>query len=276
MTDHYALFGHPVGHSKSPLIHGWFAEATGADLDYRAIDVSPQPPAAFADAVTSFISSGGRGANVTAPFKQQALTLAGRASRTARLAGAANALRFEHGTIHTENFDGAGLRRDIESNLDVPMAGLRVLLMGAGGAVRGALLPFLDAAPAELVLVERTVAKVEALAAEVGHPSVLHACGYPDLDGMGDFDLVVNATSASLSGELPPVPSSVFRESGTAYDLVYGTGSTPFLTLAQRAGVGRLADGVGMLVEQAADSFAWWHGVRPPTRSVIERLSAAR
>ncbi len=276
MTDHYALFGHPVGHSKSPLIHGWFAAATGEDLAYRTIDVPPEPPTAFADAVTAFIETGGRGANVTAPFKQQALDLADRASRTARLAGAANALRFEHGTIYADNVDGAGLRRDLESNLDVPMAGRRVLLMGAGGAVRGALLPFLDAAPTELVLVNRTVAKAEALAAEVGNPSVLHACGYPDLDGMGDFDLVVNATSASLSGELPPVPPSVFRPSGTAYDLVYGKGLTPFLTLAQSSGVGRLADGVGMLVEQAADSFAWWRGVRPPTRTVIERLPAAR
>ncbi|MFT3834108.1 MAG: hypothetical protein QM711_12415 [Micropruina sp.] len=119
----------------------------------------------------------------------------------------------------------------------------------------------------------RTVAKAEALVAEVGHPSVLHACGYPDLAAAGHFDLVVNATSASLAGELPPVPTSVFRAPGTAYDLVYGKDLTPFLTLAQRAGVGRLADGVGMLVEQAADSFAWWRGVRPPTRPVIERLS---
>ncbi|MFT3834107.1 MAG: hypothetical protein QM711_12410 [Micropruina sp.] len=141
MTDRYALFGHPVGHSKSPLIHGWFAESTGADLDYRAIDVSPVPSTGFPDAVSAFIETGGRGANVTAPFKQRALALAGRASRTARLAGAANALRFEHGTVHAENFDGAGLRRDLEINLDVPMAGLRVLLMAAGGAVRGALLP---------------------------------------------------------------------------------------------------------------------------------------
>jgi shikimate dehydrogenase len=211
--------------------------------------------------------------NVTAPFKLKAFAMADERSERAALAGAANTLSFRDGRIIAENFDGVGLVRDIEVNLNLPMAGKRVLVLGAGGAVRGALLPFIAARPAELVVANRDVAKVEALIARVATGDSLVACGYGDLAAMGRFDLVVNATSASLSGELPPVPPSVFDPRGAAYELVYGKRLTPFLRHARHAGVLGIADGVGMLVEQAAEAFAWWRGVRPETRAVIDRLT---
>jgi shikimate dehydrogenase len=272
-TDQYAVIGNPIGHTKSPLIHGLFALETRQDMSYTAIEGPVSPREAFAETVSAFRAAGGKGMNVTAPFKLKAFAMADERSERAELAGAANALRFEDGRIVAENFDGVGLVHDIEVNLDLPMSGKRVLILGAGGAVRGALLPFLAARPAELVVANRDVTKAEALAAQVGAPGPLLACGYRDLEAMGRFDLVVNATSASLIGELPPVPPNVFSPKGTAYELVYGKGLTPFLRLARNAGVLGVADGVGMLVEQAAEAFAWWRGVRPQTRSVIDRLT---
>ncbi|WP_395068041.1 shikimate dehydrogenase [Paraburkholderia silvatlantica] len=274
MTDQYAVIGNPIGHTKSPLIHGLFAEATQQAMSYVAIEGPLHPDDGFARVVQQFADEGGKGLNVTAPFKLKAFALAGERSERAALAGAANALKFESGRIIAENFDGIGLLRDIEVNLGVPLAGKRVLMLGAGGAARGALLPFLAAGPAELVIANRDVSKGEALAAQVGsRGAALRARGYGDLPAMGRFDLVVNATSASLTGELPPVPPSVFSPDGTAYELAYGKRLTPFLRLARNAGVQGVADGVGMLVEQAAEAFAWWRGVRPQTVAVIDRLT---
>lgn len=286
MTDRYAVIGHPIAHSKSPLIHGLFARETGQDLVYEAIEGPLTPAHGFEDAVRAFFAAGGRGLNITAPFKLRARALADDCSPRARLAGAANALKREGDRILADNFDGIGLRRDIEVNLGLPLAGRRVLLLGAGGAARGALLPFLEAGPAELVLVNRDVAKARALVAEVaqlpageGAPlpaaavRALQAVGYDAVAALGAFDLVINATSASLSGALPPLPHSVFRAGGSAYELAYGKGRTPFLQLARTAGVQGGADGVGMLVEQAAEAFAWWRGVRPSTTAVIDRLT---
>jgi shikimate dehydrogenase len=273
MTDPYAVIGNPIGHTKSPLIHGLFAEETMQDMHYSAIEGPTTPEDGFATAVSSFIAAGGKGMNVTAPFKLKAFGLAHEASDRARLAGAANALKFEGGRIVAENFDGIGLLRDIEVNLGLPLAGRRVLLLGAGGAVRGALLPFLMADPSELLIANRNVPKAQALVEQVNAGSRLRACGYGELEAAGGFDLVVNASSASLRGELPPVPPGVFSRDGMAYELVYGKGLTPFLRLARNAGVRRIADGVGMLVEQAAEAFAWWRGVRPRTEAVIDRLT---
>lgn len=273
MTDQYAVIGNPIGHTKSPLIHGIFAEETQQDMRYTAIEGPVAPQDAFADVVQAFAAAGGKGMNVTAPFKLKAFAMADERSERATLAGAANALKFEAGRILAENFDGIGLVRDIEANLGLPMAGKRVLMLGAGGAARGALLPFLAACPAELVIANRGVDKAQALVAQVGPRGPLRACSYADLAVMGRFDLVVNATSASLTGDLPPVPPSVFSPEGMAYELAYGKGLTPFLRLARNAGVQRIADGVGMLVEQAAEAFAWWRGVRPQTRSVIDQLT---
>ncbi|KUZ41075.1 shikimate dehydrogenase [Burkholderia territorii] len=273
MTDHYAVIGNPIGHTKSPLIHGLFAEETRQDLRYTAIEGPVEPQEAFADVVRAFAAAGGKGMNVTAPFKLKAFAMADECSERATLAGAANALKFEDGRILADNFDGIGLVRDIEVNLRLSLAGKRVLMLGAGGAARGALLPFLEAGPAEMVIANRGVAKGRALAAQVAGRGALVACGYADLERMGRFDLVVNATSASLTGDLPPVPPGVFSPKGTAYELAYGKRLTPFLRLASNAGVLGVADGVGMLVEQAAEAFAWWRGVRPPTSAVIDQLT---
>ncbi|HHY6927958.1 TPA: shikimate dehydrogenase [Burkholderia ambifaria] len=273
MTDQYAVIGNPIGHTKSPLIHGIFAQASRQDLHYSAIEGPLEPEGAFVDVVRAFAASGGKGINITAPFKLQAFAMSDERSERAALAGAANALKFEDGRILADNFDGIGLVRDIEINLGLPMAGKRVLMLGAGGAARGALLPFLAAGPAEMVIVNRDVDKARALSAQVAGRGPLAAYGYADLVAMGRFDLVVNATSASLAGDLPPVPPGVFSPTGAAYELAYGKRLTPFLRLARNAGVRRVADGVGMLVEQAAEAFAWWRGVRPETATVIERLT---
>lgn len=273
MTDRYAVIGNPIGHTKSPLIHGLFAQATGQDMDYTAIEGSLTQARGFEAAVLEFRDGGGRGMNVTSPFKLRAFEMADERSERAALAGAANALMFSDGRILAENFDGVGLLRDIEVNLGLPLAGRRVLMLGAGGAARGALLPFLAAGPDELVLANRDVDKAAALARQVGPKGRVRACGYAALEGSGRFDLVVNATSASLTGALPPVPPSVFDPDGTAYELAYGKGLTLFLRLARNAGVRGVADGVGMLVEQAAEAFAWWRGVRPATEAVIDRLA---
>lgn len=273
MTDRYAVIGNPIGHTKSPLIHALFAEATKQDMDYSAIEGPTTPARGFEYRVHAFRSGGGLGMNVTAPFKLRAYEMADEPSERATLAGAANALKFSAGRILADNFDGVGLLRDIEANLGLPLAGRRVLLLGAGGAARGALLPFLAAGPSELVLANRDMAKAQALARQAGGKGPVRAHGYGELEALGRFDLVVNATSASLTGELPPVPPSVFAPAGTAYELVYGKGLTPFLRLARNAGVRGIADGVGMLVEQAAEAFAWWRGVRPKTGAVIDKLA---
>lgn len=273
MTDRYALIGKPIGQSKSPLIHGLYAQATGQDMDYTLLEA---PPGGFASAVDAFRAAGGRGMNVTAPFKLDAFAYATAHSPRARLAGAVNAMKFQGTQVLAENFDGVGLVRDASHNLGFALRGQRVLLLGAGGAARGALLPFLEQQPARLVIVNRSVEKARDLAAIATQQGAtagqVLGCGYADLAGQS-FELVFNATSASLRGELPPLPATVFTSCGLAYELAYGKGLTPFLRLAKNAGVSQLADGVGMLAEQAAEAFAWWRGVRPETRAVIDRLT---
>lgn len=269
MTDIYAVIGNPIHQSKSPLIHSLYAQATGQDIEYTAIE---GPVGQFAQAVDAFRAAGGRGMNVTAPFKLDAFAYATDRSERAQLAGAVNALKFEGSRVYAENFDGVGLVHDVVHNLGCPLAGKRVLVLGAGGATRGALLPFLAQKPAQIVIANRTIDKARALAAELADPGRLTGGGYAELAGQ-PFDVVFNATSASLRGELPPVPATVFAAGCLAYELAYGKGLTPFLRLAQNSGVKQLADGVGMLAEQAAEAFEWWRGIRPETRQVIERLT---
>ena len=271
MTDRYAVIGNPIAFSKSPLIHSSFAQATGQDLDYSKIE---GPLGQFAATVDAFRAQGGRGLNITAPFKLDAFAYATEHSPAAQLAGAANAMKFDGERVLAENFDGVGLVRDVVHNLGQPLRGKRVLVLGAGGAARGALLPFLAEQPAELVIANRSLDKAQALAGIGSQHGQVRASRLQDLHGQR-FDLVFNATSASLHGELPPVPVSVFADCALAYELAYGKGLTPFLRLAQGAGVAQLADGVGMLAEQAAEAFAWWRGVRPQTRAVIEQLTVA-
>jgi len=268
MTDRYALVGNPVSHSKSPLIHGAFAQATGEDLTYGLIEVD-----AFAPAVDRFRAGGGRGINVTKPFKLDAFEYATERNERARLAGAVNCMKFEGDRAIAENYDGVGLANDIERNQGFPMKGRRVLLLGAGGAARGAMLPFLQREPALLVVANRTVSKAKTLGETFGAYGNVVAGGYPDLGGEA-FDIVVNATSASMVGELPPVGAAQFGKGCLAYDLVYGKGLSPFLALAHGTGRAKsLADGVGMLVEQAAEAFEWWRGVRPDTAPLIRQLT---
>lgn len=271
MTDRYAVIGNPIHQSKSPLIHGLFAQATGQDMHYTAIEGAL---GGFASAVDAFRAAGGRGLNITTPFKLDAFAYATERSERAELAGAANALKFDGDRVLAENFDGIGLVRDVVHNLNTPLKGKRVLMLGAGGAARGALLPFLAQQPAELVIANRSLDKAQELVriAVASGAGPVRGCTYQDLAGQA-FDLVFNATSASLLAELPPVPTSVFAPRCLAYELAYGKGLTPFLHLAQNAGVQQLADGVGMLAEQAAEAFAWWRGVRPDTRAVIEKLT---
>lgn len=273
--DRYAVIGHPISHSQSPLIHRLFAQATGQALDYTAIEAALD---GFAATVDAFRAGGGRGVNVTVPFKLQACAYADEVSERARIAGAANALAFDGPRCRADNFDGIGLVRDIAVNLGRTIAGCRVLLLGAGGAARGVLQPLLQAAPAALFIANRNAAKAvelagafHALGLGVG---VLVGGGWPDLAQHPPYDIIINATSASLAAEPLPLPPDIFGPHTLAYDMVYGKGLTPFLRQARDAGARQLADGIGMLVEQAAETFAWWRGVRPATRPVIEQLRA--
>jgi shikimate dehydrogenase len=270
MTDRYAVIGNPIAQSKSPLIHSAFAKATDQDLEYTRLEA---PLDGFVAAVCAFRDGGGRGLNVTAPFKLQAFEIATERSEAASIAGAANALKFDGDRIEAQNFDGVGLANDIERNLGVKLAGQRVLMLGAGGAARGAVPPLLARGAREVVIANRTLATAQALARQFAAHGTVTPCGYADLAGEQGFDLVLNATSASLTGALPPLPASAMRHAALAYELAYGKGLTPFLRLARDAGVARLADGVGMLAEQAAEAFLWWRGVRPDTRAVIDQLT---
>ena len=265
MTSHYAVFGNPVSHSKSPLIHAEFARQTRQDLDYRAILA---PVESFAAEVEKFRREGGQGANVTVPFKEDACRLASQLTPRARSAGAVNTLKFDGNEILGDNTDGAGLVRDLTGNLKQPLAGKRILLMGAGGAARGVIGPLLAEHPAALMLANRTPEKAEQLAAQFGH--ALKASSYAALAGQR-FDIVINATAASLKGELPPLPEQLFNPGALAYDMMYG-GETPFMAWASQHGAERVADGLGMLVEQAAESFFLWRGVRPDTAPAMRLL----
>lgn len=268
MTDRYAVFGNPIGHSKSPLIHRLFATATGQDLSYDALLA---PVDGFAASVAEFVAGGGKGANVTVPFKEEAFRLAIRRTPRAELAGAVNTLSFTPEGCIGDNTDGAGLVRDLQANLGMPIAGKRVLLLGAGGASRGAIGPLLGARPDCLHIANRTAAKAAALATHFAALGPVAGSGYPELAGR-QFDVIINATSASLGGELPPLPPGIFAPGALAYDMMYGKGDTPFLAFARNQGAARLADGLGMLVEQAAEAFFVWRGVLPASGPVLAQL----
>ncbi len=272
MTDRYAVIGHPIAHSKSPAIHAAFAAQTAQDLSYEALLA---PLDGFAAAVAQFRAQGGRGMNITVPFKEEAWQLADRLTERARLAGAVNTLVFG-GDVQGDNTDGAGLVRDLEV-LGAPLAGARVLLLGAGGAARGVILPLIDAGVARLFIANRTADKARALQAHfAGHDArgVLAAGGWQEAAD-APYDVVINATSASLSDEAPPLPAGLYAPDSLAYDMVYGRGLTAYLKQARDQGAARLADGLGMLVEQAAEAFALWRGVRPDTAAVRATLRAA-
>lgn len=269
LMDRYAVFGNPIKHSRSPQIHTAFAAQTGQLLTYRAQLVEL---GSFATMARHFFDDGGRGLNVTVPFKLEAFAFADELSERARRAGAVNTLaRREDGTIYGDNTDGAGLVRDIVDNLGWSIQGRRLLILGAGGAVRGALEPLLRREPAIVVIANRTVDKAQQLAREFSDLGSLLGCGYDTLVG-NQFDLVINGTSASLSAELPPLPSHLLSDNGCCYDMAYGAEPTPFMRWAASQAAWAVADGLGMLVEQAAEAFCLWRGVRPDTRPVIGQL----
>ena len=268
MTDRYAVIGNPVEHSKSPLIHTEFARQTAQDMEYGRILA---PIDGFKDTVEQFRAEGGRGLNVTVPFKEDAYLYATQLTQRAQLAHAVNTLHFRpDGSVLGDTTDGVGLVRDIVDNLGISLPGKRILLMGAGGAARGVLQPLLDANPARLFLVNRTAEKAKALK---GTFPAIEAGGYEDLPGLA-FDVVINATSSSLNHDMPPLPEGIFASGALAYDMMYGR-TTPFMQFAGAHGAAVVADGLGMLVEQAAESFFIWRGVRPATAAVMARFRTA-
>ncbi|WP_428353242.1 shikimate dehydrogenase [Methyloprofundus sp.] len=271
--DQYSVFGSPIKHSKSPRIHKLFAEQTGQAMQYSAELV---PADQFVQTVKGFFTQGGQGINCTVPLKELAWEYADLRTERAELAKAVNTLALqEDGRVLGDNTDGVGLVTDLQNNHQIALKQKRVLILGAGGASRGIILPILQEAPLTLTIVNRTVAKARTLADEFSHKAKINACGYEDLAGQS-FDLILNATSASLSNDLPPLAAGILAAGGSCYDLAYANEATAFVRWAREQQARNSLDGLGMLVEQAADAFYLWRGVRPATDPVIQMLEAER
>ena len=269
MTDRYAVIGNPIAHSKSPLIHAAFARRTGQDIVYDRILGSRDD---FAGDVRRFVAEGGRGLNVTVPFKEEAFALSDERSERAQAAGAVNTLVvLDGGRLRGDNTDGVGLVRDLCCNHRFMLAGARVLLLGAGGASRGVLRPLLAERPAALVIGNRTAAKAVELAASASGFGTVEGCGLPELAGRR-FDLVINGTAAGLRSEVPAIPDDCLADGAWVYDMVYGAEPTAFVRWGRAHAAAKTLDGLGMLVEQAAESFFLWRGVYPDTGPVIAAL----
>lgn len=267
--DRYAVIGHPVSHSRSPFIHAGFAKQTHQDISYTTIDAKPED---FPRVVREFFAQGGKGLNVTVPHKEAAAQLVDELTPRAQRAGAVNTLALrKDGGLLGDNTDGAGFARDLVNNHGISIAGRRVLLLGAGGAARGILAPVLGLRPSQLTIVNRNVMRARELAEAFADMGKVEAIGYADLDGT-PWDLVINATAASLAGDLPALPPGIVSAQSMCYDLAYARDETPFVRWALQRGVARAIDGIGMLVEQAAESFHLWRGVRPDTPSVLASL----
>lgn len=275
MSERYAVIGNPIHHSRSPDIHAAFARQTHQDIVYEKLLA---PLDGFARTVSEFRAAGGKGVNVTVPFKEEALRMANSASERATLAGAANTLRFDGNEIYADNTDGIGLITDIQRNLGFPLQGKTILLMGAGGAARGVLSPLLAQTPQFVFIANRTREKAIALTSLPNRQNqatlVVEGGNYDDIGNL-QFDCVINATSASLHGELPPLPEHLFKERSLAYDMMYGPHDTPFMQFARQHGASQVRDGLGMLVEQAASAFALWRGIHPETAPVLAALRAS-
>ena len=268
MPDRYAVMGHPIAHSKSPFIHHRFAAETGEPVAYDALHVEPD---GFREAVERFRAGGGRGLNVTIPFKEEAFALASRRTGRAERAGAVNTLWFEGTRVCGDNTDGVGLVRDLTRNLEVGLEARTVLVLGAGGAARGVIGPLLDELPRRLVIANRTLSRAVELARRFAEQGPVSAAGLDALAGE-TFDVVVNATAASLAGDLPPLPPGTLHAGGVAYDTAYSARPTPFVRWGAAQGAAVATDGLGMLVEQAAESFRLWRGREPRTGPVIDAL----
>ena len=266
--DQYAVVGNPISHSKSPNIHAQFAEQTEQVMSYHAQLIELDD---FEKEVAAFFQERGRGLNVTVPFKEQAYTFADQHSERAKRAGAVNTLiKQTDGSILADNTDGAGLVRDITVNQNVTITAKRVLLLGAGGAVRGVCQPILAEQPQQLVIANRTVSKAVALADYFADLGQVSGCGFNQIEGA--FDVIINGTSASLAGDLPPIPASIIHANSVCYDMMYSHEPTVFNRWAEQQGASKTIDGLGMLVEQAAESFFLWRGVRPDTDKVMQQL----
>jgi shikimate dehydrogenase len=269
--DRYAVIGHPVQHSRSPFIHARFAAQTGQDITYTTIDATPER---FEAAAREFFASGGKGFNVTLPHKQAAALLVDELTPRAQRAGAVNLVAVrKDGSLLGDNADGAGLVRDLVANHHVDISGRRVLLLGAGGAARGVIAPLLELKPVEFTIVNRTVDRARELAQRFADLGPVRAMGYEQLQGKA-YDLVINATATSLSGTLPPLPPAMVNAQSCCYDLAYGRDGTAFSRWAQQLGCALALTGLGMLVEQAAESFQLWRGLRPATGAVLRELGA--
>lgn len=270
--DRYAVMGNPVAHSKSPQIHQQFAEQTAQLLSYEKIQVEPGQ---LAEAVNAFINDNGKGLNITVPLKEEAFNLATNLTARAKRAGAVNTLILHDANHFTgDNTDGVGLVRDLTVNHQISLTSKNVLILGAGGAVRGILEPFINEKPAHIVIANRTVSRAQQLADDFFDIASIVACGFNELDQQ-QFDIVINGTSASLSGELPPLPNDIFSAQAAAYDMMYGKDDTPFMAWARKNNANAVMDGLGMLVEQAAESFYCWRKLRPETAPVIEAIRKA-
>lgn len=274
MTDRYAIIGNPVAQAKSPALQTAFARQCGQDIDYGAILSDPEN---FVAAVRSFQASGGKGMNITMPFKLQAFELADELTPRGRAAGAINTFVFrQDGSILGDNTDGFGIVRDITHNHHFSLTGRRVLVLGAGGAVRGTLLPLFEEKPAEVFIANRTPAKAKSLAEEFAVQAgqiLLGSGGFSDIQGR--FDAVINGSASSMTDDVPPLPEGVWDEKTLAYDMAYRKEPTAFVRAARSGGAGRATDGLGMVVEQGAECFYLWRGVRPDTAPVIAELRNA-
>jgi shikimate dehydrogenase len=267
--DRYGLVGHPVEHSRSPLIHTVFARQTGQRLSYELIDCEPQ---GFETAVRGFGAAGGKGLNVTVPHKEAAFALCDDKSAAALAAGAVNTLSIDGGRLRGDNTDGTGFVRDLTVNQRYALAARRVVVLGAGGAARGIVGPLLAEQPAEIVIANRSKERAAQVVRQFGGGPALRACAFAELAELAPFDLLVNATSAGLKGEVPPFPPSLVGAESFCYDLVYSSGDTPFVTWGRSHGAQRAVQGWGMLVEQAAEAFFIWRGVRPDTKPLLKQL----
>jgi shikimate dehydrogenase len=267
--DRYGVVGHPVEHSRSPLIHTVFARQTGQNLTYELLDCEP---AAFETAVRGFGAAGGKGLNVTVPHKEAAYALCDERSEAARIAGAVNTISIAAGRLRGDNTDGVGFIRDVTVNQRQVLAGQRIVVLGAGGAARGIVGPLLAEQPTEVVIANRSLDRAEQLVALFGRDHGLRAVDFATLNELPAFDVLVNATSAGLKGEVPPFPASLLGPQSFCYDLVYGSNDTPFVTWAKTHGAARAVQGWGMLVEQAAESFEIWRGLRPDTKQLLKQI----
>ncbi len=268
--DRYGVMGYPVSHSRSPVIHRLFALQTGEKLQYELLQVSPEK---LETAVRQFQRTGGKGLNITVPHKSEAVRLVDQMSERAATAGAVNTLLFKGGEIYGDNTDGIGLLRDLAVNLGVTLEGSKILVLGAGGATRGIIGPLLEMQPASLRIANRTLSKAQALADHFSQSGPVTACRFNEVPVSEPYDLIINATSAGLKGEAPPYPAAAISGATFCYDLSYGLKPTPFSVWAREAGARKSVMGWGMLVEQAAESFNLWRGVRPETRPVLKQMS---